>query len=57
MAYRIALMTITGQEFINNLRPRLLVHGHTTLTDLFTAEAVAACSPPSASSGNTHWPA
>jgi hypothetical protein len=27
--------------FIGSLRPRLLIHGHTTLTEIFTAEAVA----------------
>jgi glyoxylase-like metal-dependent hydrolase (beta-lactamase superfamily II) len=27
--------------FIGSLRPRLLIHGHTTLTEFFTAEAVA----------------
>src|SRR5258708_6980772 len=27
--------------FIGSLRPRLLIHGHTTLTEQFTAEAVA----------------
>ena len=27
--------------FIGSLRPRLLIHGHATLTELFTAEAVA----------------
>ena len=28
--------------FIGSLRPRLLIHGHTTLTEQFTAEAVPA---------------
>lgn len=32
-------------EFITALRPRLLVHGHTTLTELFTVEAVAGLLP------------
>jgi hypothetical protein len=28
---------------IGNLPPRLLIHGHTTLTEQFTAEAITAC--------------
>ena len=32
-------------EFITGLRPRLLVHGHTTLTELFTMDAVAGLLP------------
>jgi glyoxylase-like metal-dependent hydrolase (beta-lactamase superfamily II) len=32
---------IAALAFIGGLSPRLLIHGHPTLTDLFTAEAVA----------------
>jgi glyoxylase-like metal-dependent hydrolase (beta-lactamase superfamily II) len=32
---------IAALAFIGSLQPRLLIHGHPTLTDVFTAEAVA----------------
>ncbi len=31
--------------FIAQINPRTLVHGHTTLTELFTVTAVPVCSP------------
>jgi hypothetical protein len=36
---------IETMEFITALRPRLLVHGHTTLTELFTTDAAAGLIP------------